>query len=49
MKILLIEDNLAEARLLEEFLKNADSNQFSLFHVQRLGEAFPWKGQGIGN
>ncbi|MUG93145.1 response regulator [Scytonema sp. UIC 10036] len=39
MKILLIEDNLAEARLLEEFLKNAESNQFSLFHVKRLGEA----------
>jgi signal transduction histidine kinase len=39
VKILLIEDNLAEARLLEEFLKNAESNQFSLFHVQRLGEA----------
>ncbi len=39
MKILLIEDNLAEARLLEELLKNAESNQFSLFHVQRLRDA----------
>jgi len=39
LKILLIEDNLAEARLLEEFLKQTQSKQFTLVHVKRLGEA----------
>jgi len=39
VKILLIEDNLAEARLLLEFLKQAQSKQFSLVHVKRLREA----------
>lgn len=39
VKILLIEDNLAEARLLQEFLKQAKSHEFSLLHVKRLGEA----------
>ncbi|MDZ7960327.1 MAG: hybrid sensor histidine kinase/response regulator [Aulosira sp. DedQUE10] len=36
VKILLIEDNLAEARLLQEFLKQVQSKEFSVFHVQRL-------------
>ncbi|BAZ33266.1 response regulator receiver sensor signal transduction histidine kinase [Cylindrospermum sp. NIES-4074] len=40
VQILLIEDNLAEARLLQEFLKQAKSKEFSLVHVQRLREAF---------
>ncbi|WP_017319230.1 hybrid sensor histidine kinase/response regulator [Mastigocladopsis repens] len=39
VKILLIEDSLAEARLLQEFLKQAKSHEFSLLHVKRLGEA----------
>lgn len=39
LKILLVEDNLAEARLLQEFLKQTQSKQFSLVHVKRLGEA----------
>ncbi|WP_066374861.1 MULTISPECIES: hybrid sensor histidine kinase/response regulator [unclassified Anabaena] len=39
VKILLIEDNLAEARLLQEYLHQAESKQFSLVHVKRLGEA----------
>ncbi|MBF2008750.1 ATP-binding protein [Chlorogloeopsis fritschii PCC 9212] len=39
VKILLIEDNLAEARLLQEFLKQAQSKEFTLVHVKRLGEA----------
>lgn len=39
LKILLIEDNLAEARLLQEYLKDTKSPEFSLFHVQRLQEA----------
>jgi two-component system, cell cycle sensor histidine kinase and response regulator CckA len=37
--VLLIEDNLAEARLLQEILKDTVSGQFSLSHVKRLGEA----------
>jgi signal transduction histidine kinase len=40
VKILLVEDNLAEARLLQEFLKQTPSKEFSLFHVQRLKDAF---------
>lgn len=39
VKILLIEDNLAEAKLLQEFLKQAQSKNFTLVHVKRLGEA----------
>lgn len=40
VKILLVEDNLAEARLLQEFMKQAQSKEFSLVHVQRLRDAF---------
>ncbi|MBW4676526.1 MAG: hybrid sensor histidine kinase/response regulator [Desmonostoc geniculatum HA4340-LM1] len=39
VKILLIEDNLASARLLQEFLMQAQSQEFNLVHVKRLGEA----------
>ncbi|HAX76081.1 MAG TPA: hybrid sensor histidine kinase/response regulator [Cyanobacteria bacterium UBA11372] len=39
LKILLIEDSLAEARLLEEFLQQAKSKEFNLVHVKRLREA----------
>ncbi|MBD2777425.1 hybrid sensor histidine kinase/response regulator [Iningainema tapete] len=39
VKILLIEDNLAEARLLQEFIKQAESTEFSIVHVKRLREA----------
>ena len=39
VKILLIEDNLASARLLQEFLTQAQSQEFTLVHVMRLGEA----------
>ena len=39
VKILLIEDSLPEARLLQEFLKGAKFQQFSLVHVKRLREA----------
>lgn len=39
VKILLIEDNLAEARLLQEVLKEATFKEFSLVHVKRLREA----------
>lgn len=39
VKVLLIEDNLAEARLLQEVLKGTQPEEFELFHVQRLKEA----------
>ncbi|WP_442947022.1 ATP-binding protein [Nostoc sp. UHCC 0870] len=39
VKILLIEDNIAEARLLQEYLHQAESKQFLLVHVKRLREA----------
>ena len=38
VKILLIEDSLAEARLLQEVLKGFKLSQFSLIHVKRLEE-----------
>jgi len=37
--VLLVEDNLAEARLLQELLKGTLHERFFLAHVQRLGEA----------
>ncbi|WP_310481702.1 ATP-binding protein, partial [Chamaesiphon sp. VAR_48_metabat_403] len=37
--VLLLEDNLAEARLLQEIFKGTVSSQFSLTHVKRLGDA----------
>jgi CheY-like chemotaxis protein len=39
VNILLVEDNLAEARLLKEVLKGAILSRFNLAHVKRLGEA----------
>ncbi|MEH2054681.1 MAG: hybrid sensor histidine kinase/response regulator [Nostoc sp.] len=39
VKILLIEDNLPYARLLQEFLMQAQSQEFTLVHVKRLREA----------
>ncbi|MEA5566781.1 hybrid sensor histidine kinase/response regulator [Anabaena sp. UHCC 0399] len=39
VKILLIEDNIAEARLLQEYLQQAEFKQFLLVHVKRLREA----------
>jgi signal transduction histidine kinase len=39
LKILLIEDNPAEARLLQEVLKGFDLQQFCLVRAKRLGEA----------
>lgn len=38
LKVLLIEDNLAEARLLQELLKDAGTKQFYLDRVQRLAD-----------
>ena len=38
VKILLIEDDVAEARLLQEILKSFDLTMFSLIHVKRLQE-----------
>jgi two-component system cell cycle sensor histidine kinase/response regulator CckA len=39
VRVLLIEDNLAEARFLQEVLKGLGPNRFHLTHTQRLGEA----------
>ena len=39
IKVLLIEDNLAEARLFKEILQDAWAEKFSLVHFQRLGTA----------
>ena len=39
VNILLIEDNLADARFLQEVLKQPKFENFSLFHVKRLKEA----------
>ncbi|MEB3337251.1 MAG: response regulator [Leptolyngbyaceae bacterium] len=39
MNILLVEDNLAEARLLQETLKGTVLSHFKLIHAKRLGEA----------
>lgn len=38
IKVLLIEDNKAEARLLQEYLQASPSKQFHLVHVKRLQE-----------
>ena len=39
LQVLLIEDNLAEARLFREILQDAWANKFGLVHFQRLGPA----------
>ncbi|MEM7726342.1 MAG: hybrid sensor histidine kinase/response regulator [Cyanobacteria bacterium P01_A01_bin.45] len=39
VKILLVEDDLAEARLLQEVLTQYEFQDFHIFHVQRLSEA----------
>jgi signal transduction histidine kinase/DNA-binding NarL/FixJ family response regulator len=38
-KVLLIEDNPGDARLLRELLKESSDSQFDLVHVERLGRA----------
>ncbi len=47
INILLIEDNLAEARLLQEFLKDGSFKEFNLVHVKRLSEALDAIGENI--
>ncbi|MEM6868192.1 MAG: hypothetical protein AAF528_07415 [Cyanobacteria bacterium P01_C01_bin.121] len=39
IRVLLIEDSAADARLIEEFLKGTPLYQFHLTHVERLKEA----------
>jgi CheY-like chemotaxis protein len=39
INVLLVEDNLGDARLLCEALKEAPAGQFQLTHVRRLCEA----------
>ncbi|MBE9196604.1 hybrid sensor histidine kinase/response regulator [Synechocystis sp. LEGE 06083] len=46
LRILLIEDNLAEARLLQEILKGSPTENFEFKHVQRLGDALAILDQG---
>jgi signal transduction histidine kinase len=45
MHILLIEDNLAEARFLQEILKGRSLSRFRVSHVQRLRDAMQQLGQ----
>lgn len=39
IQVLLIEDSAADARLLQEFLRETLQNEFELTHVERLGKA----------
>ena len=39
IRVLLVEDNPGDARLVEEALNSVDSEQFQLTHVERLSEA----------
>jgi len=45
--VLLVEDNLAEARFLQEILKGAKLKQFNLVHVKRLADAVERLVEGI--
>ncbi|MFQ4137571.1 response regulator [Nodosilinea sp. PGN35] len=45
VRVLLIEDDLAEARFLQEVLKGAPRCRFQLSHAKRLGEAIAWLSQ----
>ncbi|BAY81706.1 response regulator receiver sensor signal transduction histidine kinase [Calothrix parasitica NIES-267] len=47
INILLIEDDLAQARLLQEFLKDSSFNEFNLVHVTRLSEALDAIGKDV--
>jgi CheY-like chemotaxis protein len=40
IRVLLVEDNPGDARLLREMLVEASSSQFELTHVGRLEQAF---------
>jgi two-component system, cell cycle sensor histidine kinase and response regulator CckA len=42
INVLLVEDNAAEARFLQELLKGAMLSRFHLIHAKRLGEAISW-------
>ncbi|NQT84828.1 hybrid sensor histidine kinase/response regulator, partial [bacterium] len=39
MKVLLVEDNAGDARLIREALTEANAKQFKLVHVERLADA----------
>ncbi|WOD40848.1 response regulator [Nodosilinea sp. E11] len=45
VRVLLIEDDLAEARFLQEVLKGSPRSRFLLSHAKRLGEAIAWLDQ----
>jgi diguanylate cyclase (GGDEF)-like protein/PAS domain S-box-containing protein len=42
IKILLIEDNLAEAKLFQEFLSHVKQSNFEIVWIKKLREAFIW-------
>ncbi|MGK7945003.1 MAG: ATP-binding protein [Microcystaceae cyanobacterium] len=46
IQVLLIEDNLAEARLIREILKTSQRQQFQLIHCQRLSDAIKQLNEG---
>ncbi|MDZ4878911.1 MAG: Sensor histidine kinase WalK [Chroococcidiopsis cubana SAG 39.79] len=47
VKVLLIEDSLAEARFLQEILRQANLRHFHLVHVKRLGDALAELQKGL--
>ncbi|NHC37535.1 hybrid sensor histidine kinase/response regulator [Scytonema millei] len=47
VKVLLIEDSLAEARFLQEILRQANLRHFHLVHVKRLGDALAELDRGL--
>lgn len=46
-KILLIEDNPGDARLIQEMLNDTNTAQFELSHVERLHEGMEWLGNNV--
>lgn len=49
VKVLLIEDSLAEARFLQEILRQANLRHFHLVHVKRLGDALAELSHGVAS
>ncbi|MEX2654253.1 MAG: EAL domain-containing protein [Acidimicrobiia bacterium] len=48
-RLLLVEDNLGDARLLQEMLKEPDSPDFELTHVESMSEAVAWLGENTAD
>ena len=49
VRILLVEDNPGDARLLRETLRDAESLVFELSHASRLSEALEWLGEAAAD